>query len=510
MIKSFHMSRPNQPIWKARSRFSLLLCASVLLFRSFSHAAPVRGTAGDLWADKILGQFDFSQTHEDEVTANTLYHDEGVALDNLHNILYVWDSANSRVLGISNFSAATSGQGADIVLGQPDFIQGGSNHDSNWQTFDLSVLPSAFYSPPILPNANSLMGQSYNLQSTQESATQANMAVDSQGNLYVPDYENNRVLRYDYPITTNEPASHVWGQVSGSGRPHFDFLAANNIGNDVPSSPTSTNLNFFPTNQRQGTNGSLPEYGAGVAIDSWGNLWVADAQNNRVLRFPNPNAPSPGVPLTTADLVLGQNSFSANGSNGAGSYTNLSNFPILREPQAVQVDASGNVYVMECSGYGGYGRIAIFQPTGTASGMPTYTICEAASQSIVEMNGGTGYGTGEPMGFAIDPGLNSSTQVGLWVEDHLASKMYHYKVIWPVFSVTTLQSFSTPEFQGSPGVALNGDVYQAEFRNDTVDHYPAGATSPDLYLFQTGFNAGNKPGDVGFREPNGVIVAVSA
>src|SRR5579885_1624884 len=273
-------------------------------------AVPVRNAAGDLWADRILGQTDYSQTHEDEVTATTLFHDESVVVDNLHNVLYVWDSANSRILGVSGLGGVTSGQGADIVLGQADFTHGGSNHDSNWQTFDLSVLPNAFYSQPILPTAYTLMGQSYNLQSTEEAGSQANMAVDSQGNLYVPDYENNRVLRFDYPVTTNEPASHVWGQLDGSAAPRFDFQAANNIGNNVPSSPTSQNLDFFPTSQIRGTNGSLPEYGAGVAVDPWGNLWVADSQNNRVLRFPNPSAPNPGLPATTADLVLGQNGFS--------------------------------------------------------------------------------------------------------------------------------------------------------------------------------------------------------
>jgi hypothetical protein len=44
---------------------------------------------------------------------------------------------------------------------------------------------------------------------------------------------------------------------------------------------------------------------AGVAIDARGNLWVTDTQHNRVLRFPN----VAGVPAPTADLVLGQASF---------------------------------------------------------------------------------------------------------------------------------------------------------------------------------------------------------
>jgi len=127
--------------------------------------------------------------------------------------------------------------------------------------------------------------------------------------------------------------------VDSGGTPRFTFEAANNVGNNVSSTPTNNNLNFFPT--LQGGDGSLPEYGAGVATDKWGNLWVADAENNRVLRFPNLSYPSMGIPSTAADVVLGQSNFTSNGQNS--NVNNLTSFPILREPQAVRVDVSGNV-----------------------------------------------------------------------------------------------------------------------------------------------------------------------
>src|SRR6202034_1869278 len=46
----------------------------------------------------------------------------------------------------------------------------------------------------------------------------------------------------------------------------------------------------------------------GLAVDTNGNLYVADAGNGRVLRFPSPFSQAPGA-LQTANLVLGQNSF---------------------------------------------------------------------------------------------------------------------------------------------------------------------------------------------------------
>src|SRR3989442_1716359 len=48
----------------------------------------------------------------------------------------------------------------------------------------------------------------------------------------------------------------------------------------------------------------------GIVVDSAGNLFVADAGNGRVLRFPKPfDQPRPNFP--SADLVLGQSSFTA-------------------------------------------------------------------------------------------------------------------------------------------------------------------------------------------------------
>src|SRR5262249_29106381 len=48
----------------------------------------------------------------------------------------------------------------------------------------------------------------------------------------------------------------------------------------------------------------------GLALDSTGNLYVADSGNGRVMRFPKPfDQPQPNFP--SSDLVLGQTSFTA-------------------------------------------------------------------------------------------------------------------------------------------------------------------------------------------------------
>ncbi len=118
------------------------------------------------------------------------------------------------------------------------------------------------------------------------------MATDSQGNLYVPDFYNNRILRYDSPFTTDSTADYVWGQADFSGTTcnrgsGFDLASARSLCLAPP--PGFGDINV------------------GVAIDSAGNLWVADNHNNRMLRFPFDS--SSGAPAKGSDLVLGQPDF---------------------------------------------------------------------------------------------------------------------------------------------------------------------------------------------------------
>ncbi len=81
------------------------------------------------------------------------------------------------------------------------------------------------------------------------------LTLDSNGNLYVADTYNNRMLYFPSGSTT---ATRVYGQ-AGS----FTTNTANNGG----TTATSLNTPF------------------GVIIDSSGNIYVTDMSNNRVLQF---------------------------------------------------------------------------------------------------------------------------------------------------------------------------------------------------------------------------------
>jgi DNA-binding beta-propeller fold protein YncE len=113
------------------------------------------------------------------------------------------------------------------------------------------------------------------------------IAVDSQGNLHVADYSNNRIEKFD--AGGNWQAN--WGATLSGFSPDFVALdAAGNLyvdddGNDCIQrfdasgtvlDPWGTTISGF--------------YPAGVALDAGGNLYVADQGNNCIQKLdPNGN-----------------------------------------------------------------------------------------------------------------------------------------------------------------------------------------------------------------------------
>jgi sugar lactone lactonase YvrE len=186
---------------------------------------------------------------------------------------------------------------ADAVLGQVDFATNAVNQPGGTPAADnLSLLNAA------------------------------GIAVSSTGRLYISDPNNHRVLSWPNAATlvTGQSADMVFGQ------PGFTSSTPNNGG-------LSAGSLFLPQ---------------GLSVDEFGHLWVADAFNNRVLRFNDP--PNDATP-TTADLVIGQPDFThndqnlGNGDHGTGvALQDGLQFPggvIVRWPDVFVAD-SGNSRVL--------------------------------------------------------------------------------------------------------------------------------------------------------------------
>lgn len=264
--------------WTARKLFSVLilsglgfLCPSLSLGNLLWD--PPRGTAGDLWADIVLGQTDggiknsaFGELKPNEATNRSTWTPRGIVVDRNHhpNRLYMWDAGNSRILGFSDINMAITRQGgklgvdlclgsdptayplgADIVLGQPDFSHCACNGDSNMQNYPVTTAP----------NPNELCGLEPWANSPWEDGSDSNMAVDGSGNLYVPDVVNNRVLLYEFSNLKSgamgPAASYVWGQPDlysykqnqGLGSPTagtFNFVGGKVGRRGLPSIPKAT------------------------------------------------------------------------------------------------------------------------------------------------------------------------------------------------------------------------------------------------------------------------------
>jgi hypothetical protein len=132
--------------------------------------------------------------------------------------------------------------------------------------------------------------------------------VDSSGNLYVADSNNNRVLFYPAGSGNGAAATKVYGQLGS---------LTSDTGNNGGISANSLAFPFA------------------VALDSGGNLYVSDSNNNRMLAYP--------AGSTTATEVYGQlGSFTTDIANDGGVSANS-----LYTPYGVALDGNGNVYVCD-------------------------------------------------------------------------------------------------------------------------------------------------------------------
>jgi sugar lactone lactonase YvrE len=261
----------------------------------------------DLVPDRILGQ---GGCNTGGRSASSLCHPGALAFDRDDN-LYVADLGNHRVL---LFKTPLRDGVADKVFGQADFRQGQCNRGNGPR-----------------PGAASLcLGYEDGGFPSTSFAGSGGVAVDGQGNLFVADSLNHRVLIFKDASRSDSVADAVLGQ-DGKFNTSLSGTGARRFG----GATRDTFALFGPS---------------GLAIGPAGDLYVADPPNDRLLVFVNP------LRNDVADRVFGHASFDDHGVASAETGGPPANATRLLRPTALDFDALGNLYVADTF----YNRVLAF------------------------------------------------------------------------------------------------------------------------------------------------------
>ena len=318
-------------------------------------------------------------------TQSRLYYPRGVAVDGDGNV-YITDDYNHRIRKVDSTGTITTIAGT----GRTGNDAGGFGGDGG------AAVRARLNSP-------------------------SGVAVDGDGNVYIADQYNSRIRKVD--------STGVITTIAGTGERGFS-------GDGGPA--TQSRL-YFPT---------------GVAVDSVGNLYIVEGQNNRIRKVD-----SSGVITTIAGT-------GERGSSGDGGPAVLARLWI---PTGVALDGVGNLYIADRGNY----RIRKVDSSGVIT-----TIGGRAARTLL----------GNPRAVAVDGDGN------LYIADgDRIRKVDSSGVIATTIAGTGEQGFSgdggpavEARLHNPTGVAVDGDgnVYIADSGNGRIRKLtPVGPATTQIYYF---------------------------
>jgi uncharacterized protein (TIGR03437 family) len=268
------------------------------------------------------------------------------------------------------------------------------------------------------------------------------VAVDTAGNLYIADTLNNRVRQVS--------PGGVIATVAGTG-------VAGSSGDGGPAGNAQLNR---------------PQ---GLAVDTAGNLYIADVNNSLIRRV---------APDGTIHVVAGTGISSYAGDGGPATAA------FLNGPEGVAVDSAGNLYIADT----GNNRVRLVSPNGVIS---TIAGTGAAGHS----------GDGGPAVIAqiASPGSVAVDAAGnLYIGDSST----RIRKVSPDGTIVTITGAATPGYSGDGGLATGaqingpsgmvfdpgGDLYVADTGNSSIRMLQP--TGYDLVIGLVTSSASNFPGPI--------------
>lgn len=318
--------------------------------------------------------------------------------------------------------------------------------------------------------------------------------VDAAGNVYVTDRENHRLQKWDASAETWS----VWGGTArGSGPGQFNYL--DDVAVDADGNVYVADTNNHRIQKLDAQSNTWSEWGRGggasgdgpgefylpasVAVDSSGNVYVADAENHRIQK---------------RDASSGE--WIVWGRSGGGAGDGPGEF---KKPGGISVDASGNVYVAdtendrvqklaadtkvwtEWAAYGNSSGAALGQfnrPGGVATdGEGNVYVVEFTNQRVQKLTvdgmtwsswgksgGGAGNGAGE---FSRPTGIAADDSGNLYVADTFNNRIQMMNAADAAWSQLGGGSGSgVGQFNRPSGAAIdgNGRLYIADTNNHRI------------------------------------------